>query len=96
MTFIIFAVAIIAGAVASTSIQKSHAQPNVIQNEQQQKLGQLNNCGNNSTCRNVGSLSFMMSTHATNDTKLNYIAIQANTIKDYAQKYATPFILPFP
>jgi hypothetical protein len=27
---------------------------------------------------------------------LNYVARQANSIKDYAQKDTTPFILPFP
>ena len=96
MTLIIVAIVMIAGALAFMSIQKSHAQLKVIQSEQQQKLGQLNDCGNNATCTNIGSLSFMISSQATNDTKLNYIARQANSIKDYAQKDTTPFILPFP
>jgi hypothetical protein len=95
MTLIIVAIVMIAGALAFMSIQKSHAQLKVIQSEQQQKLGQLNDCGNNATCTNIGSLSFMISSQA-NDTKLNYVARQANSIKDYAQKDTTPFILPFP
>lgn len=96
MTIIIAAMVMIAGALACMSIQKSHAQLKVIQSEQHQKLGQLNDCGNNATCTNIGSLSFMISSQATNDTKLNYVARQANSIKDYAQKDTTPFILPFP
>jgi hypothetical protein len=96
MTLIIVAIVMIAGALAFMSIQKSHAQLEVIQSEQQQKLGQLNDCGNNATCTNIGSLSFMMYSQATNDTKLNYVARQANSTKDFAQKDTTPFILPFP
>jgi hypothetical protein len=96
MTLIIAAIVMIAGALAFMSIQKSHAQLKVIQSEQQQKPDQLNDCGNNATCTNIGSLSFMISSHATNDTKLNYIARQENLIKGYAQKDTTPFILPFP
>jgi hypothetical protein len=86
----------IAGAPVFMSIQKSHAQLKVIQSEQQQKLGQLNDCANNATCTNIGSLSFMISSQPTNNTKPNYFAGQANSIKDYVQKDATPFILPFP
>lgn len=86
----------IVGALAFMSIQKSDAQLKVIQSERQQKPDQLNDCGNNATCTNIGSLSFIISSQATNDTKLNYIARQANSIKDYAQKDTTPFILPFP
>jgi hypothetical protein len=85
MTLIIGAIVMIVGALAFMSIQKSHAQLKVIQSERQQKPGQLNDCGNNGT-----------SSQATNDTKLNYIARQANSIKDCAQKDTTPFILPFP
>ena len=96
MTIIIAAMIMIAGALAFVSIQKSHAQLKVIQSEQQQKLGQPKDCGNNATCTNTGSLRFMIYNQATNDTKLNYIAREANSIKDYAQKNTTPFILPFP
>jgi hypothetical protein len=85
----------IAGAPVFMSIQKSHAQLKVIQSEQQM-LGQLNDCANNATCTNIGSLSFMISSQPTNNTKPNYFAGQANSIKDYVQKDATPFILPFP
>jgi hypothetical protein len=94
MIIIIATTVMIAGALAFMSIQKSHAQLKVIQNEQQQRLRQLNHCGNNATCTNIGSLSFMISSQAPNDTKLNYIARQTNSIK--AQKDTTPFILPFP
>ncbi|MGB7954663.1 MAG: hypothetical protein WCF23_11850 [Candidatus Nitrosopolaris sp.] len=96
MTLIIAAIVMIVGALAFMSIQKSDAQLKVIQSERQQKPDQLNDCGNNATCTNIGSLSFIISSQATNDTKLNYIARQANSIKDYAQKDTTPFILPFP
>ena len=96
ITIIIAAMVMIAGAPVLMSIQKSHAQLKVIQSEQQQKLGQLNDCANNATCTNIGSLSFMISSQPTNNTKPNYFAGQANSIKDYVQKDATPFILPFP
>ncbi|MDP9289255.1 MAG: hypothetical protein M3P08_13815 [Thermoproteota archaeon] len=96
MTIIIATMVMIAGALAFMSIQKSNAQLKVIQSEQQQKLGQLNDCGNNATCTNIGSLSFMISSQAANDTKLNYMVSEANSIKDYVQKDTTPFILPFP
>lgn len=95
MTLIIAAIVMIVGALAFMSIQKSHAELKVIQSERQQKPGRLIDCGNNVTCTNIGSLSFIISSQATNDTKLNYIARQAAT-KDFAQKDTTPFILPFP
>jgi hypothetical protein len=97
MTLIIAAIVMIVGALAFMSIQKSHAELKVIQSERQQKPGRLIDCGNNVTCTNIGRsyLSFIISSQATNDTKLNYIARQAAT-KDFAQKDTTPFILPFP
>jgi hypothetical protein len=95
MSAIIVAVLLIAGALAPISIQKSHAQLNVIQSEQQKELNQLNDCRNNATCTNIGSISFMITSQAKNDTK-NFDARQQSHIKNDPQQNATPFILPFP
>jgi hypothetical protein len=96
MSVIIVAVVLIAGVLAFISIQKSHAQLNMIQSEQQKELSQLNDCRNNATCTNIGSISFMITSQAKNDTKLNIDARQASPSNNEPQKDTTPFILPFP
>jgi uncharacterized protein HemX len=96
MLVIIVAVALIAGALAFVSIQKSHAQLKVIQSEQQIELNQLNDCRNNATCTNIGSISFMITSHTKNDTNVNFDARHERPIKNDPQQNTTPFILPFP
>lgn len=96
MSAILVSVVLIAGALAFISIQKSHAQLKVIQSEQQKELNQLNDCRNNATCTNIGSISFMITSQAKNDTNLNFDARQESHIKNDPQQNATPFILPFP
>jgi uncharacterized protein HemX len=96
MSVIIVAVLLIAGVLAFMSSQKSHGQLKVIQSEQQKELNQLNDCRNNATCTNIGSISFMITSQAKNDTNLNFDARQESRIKNDQQQNTTPFILPFP
>jgi hypothetical protein len=95
MTVIFATMVVVSGALAFISLQKAHAQSNVFHSEQQQKIGQPDNCRNNATCTDIGLISFMTPNQDKNDTKLNYDARQANPIKDDMQK-DTPFLLPFP
>ena len=93
MTVIFATMVVVSGASAFISLQKAHAQS--IHSEQQQKIGQPDNCRNNATCTDIGLISFITPNQDKNDTKLNYDARQANPIKDDMQK-DTPFLLPFP
>jgi hypothetical protein len=95
MLVIMVAVVLIAGALAFVSIQKSHAQLNIVQSGQQKDLAQLNDCRNNATCANIGSISFMITSQAKNDTKQNFDARGSSHVRNDPQKDTTPFILHF-
>lgn len=99
MTLILVTAVIVIGAVAIITIQKSYAEGKVSYIERQQKMGQQNDCRNNSTCTNIGASSIKIPNLIGNDTKhikLDRASEQVNSLKDDPLVDATPFLLPFP
>jgi uncharacterized protein HemX len=99
MTLILLTAGIVIGVVAIITIQKSHAEVKVSDIQRQQKMGQQNDCRNNSTCTNIGSSSFKLLNVGANDTKhikMDRTSEQVNSVKDDLRVDTTPFLLPFP
>lgn len=99
MTLILVIAGIVIGVVATITIQKSYAEVKVSNIERQQKMGQQNECRNNSTCANIGSSSFKLLNMGGNDTKhitMGRASEQVNSVKDDPRVDTTPFLLPFP